>query len=144
MSKLSGKNNINPEIWGPHFWRVFHLTAFGYPDSPNKVDKEAYENFYDNFAKILPCDACSKDSQAEMLKTDWDYVLTSRERLIKWTYKFHEDVNKKLNKESPLMTDFLNNYIIESKKKTCTNIVHNIIIILLIIFVGYLSITRCT
>lgn len=53
---LSGKSNINPEIWGSYFWQTFHFTAFGYPDIPNSTDKTIYKTFFIHFMKILPCD----------------------------------------------------------------------------------------
>lgn len=138
MSKLSGKNNINPEFWGPFFWRTFHTTAFGYPDNPNKVDKSAYQDFYDNFMKILPCDKCSNSAQRNVLKADWEYILSSRDRLLKWTYDFHDAVNKKLGKESPEFDAFLNTALVPEKIPECSFLFHNVIIILLIILILYL------
>jgi len=138
MSTISEKFNITPTFWGPYFWKTFHITAFGYPDNPNKVDKSAYQNFYDNFMKILPCDKCSNSAQRNVLKTDWEYILSSRDRLIKWTYDFHDKVNKKLGKKSPSFDDFINTALVQEPKEECSFLFHNIMIILLIIFILYL------
>jgi len=43
--KLSGKRNINPNVWGPTFWDTLHFTAFGYPNNPNEIDKDSYKHF---------------------------------------------------------------------------------------------------
>jgi hypothetical protein len=93
--ELSGKTNINPKIWGPFFWKTFHLSTFGYPKEPNDLDKETYKLFYETFMKILPCNKCSQSSQ-KMLNDDLIKALESRDDLIKWGYNFHNGVNAKL------------------------------------------------
>ena len=134
---MTEKNSISPEIWGPTFWKVFHVTAFGYPDSPNKEDKVSYQHFYTNFTKVLPCDTCSHSAQRSILKTDWEYTLSTRERLIKWTYEFHNEVNKKLGKKSPSFEDFFDNALIFKSPSECSNLVQNIIIVILLLLLIY-------
>ena len=142
MSKISDKNNIDPRFWGPYFWKVFHITAFAYPDNPNKIDKSAYQNFYDSFMKILPCDKCSESAQRNILKVDWEYILSSRDRLIRWTYDFHDKVNKKLHKVSPSFKDFNNTILTpEPKPENPSFLIHNIVIIILVLFIIYLYFT---
>jgi hypothetical protein len=94
--ELSGKTNINPKIWGPFFWKTFHLSTFGYPSEPNELDKQTYKLFYESFMKILPCNKCSRESQ-KMSIDDLIEGLESRASLIKWGYNFHNKVNTKLN-----------------------------------------------
>ena len=130
---LSKKNNINPKIWGPYFWDVFHMTAFGYPDNPNEYDKKAYEIFYFNFAKILPCTVCSEDSREMNNKVNWNKILESRDNLIKWTYDYHDIVNKKLGKISPDFNYFKNNLL--SKKNCDKTLEYAIILVLCIILI---------
>ncbi len=93
--ELSGKTNINPKIWGPFFWKTFHLSTFGYPREPNDLDKQTYKLFYESFMKILPCNKCSIESQ-KMSIDDLIKGLESRASLIKWGYNFHNKVNTKL------------------------------------------------
>lgn len=93
--ELSGKTNINPKIWGPFFWKTFHLSTFGYPREPNDLDKQTYKLFYESFMKILPCNKCSIESQ-KMSIDDLIEGLESRASLIKWGYNFHNKVNTKL------------------------------------------------
>jgi len=131
---LSSKSNINPIIWGPYFWKVFHFTAYGYPKEPNKEDKTIYRKFYLNFAKILPCDMCTKDSQELMKNINWEKILNSKESLIKWTYDFHNKVNVKLNKVSPSFEDFSSN-LLNEEKQVCPNKTEYIIIITLLILI---------
>jgi len=88
--------------------------------------------------KILPCDKCSHSSQRNVLKTDWEYILSSRDRLIKWTYDFHDKVNKKLGKESPSFDHFMNTVLVSDEKEEPSFLFHNIIIILLVLLILYL------
>ena len=136
MSTLSEKNGITPIIWGPYFWRTFHTVAFGYPDTPDKIDKTSYQAFYENFTRVLPCDTCSLSAQRNILKTDWEYILSSRERLIRWTYDFHEEVNKKLNKKSPTFEVFKDNLL--NPEEGCNNLNYKIIIAFLVLLCIYL------
>ncbi len=118
-SQLTIKNNINPELWGPYYWKVFHLTAFGYPNDPNNVDKEVYKNFYINFIKILPCEKCTQDSRKEIKNVKWDEVLQSRDSLLKWTHFFHDTVNLKLNRKTISYDNFLVNFINDLNLNLC-------------------------
>lgn len=125
----ASKSNINPKIWGPHFWKTFHYTAFGFPEEPSYYDFFHYFNFYHDFIKILPCDNCSNSSGEILLLNKFPFpfpdlgpilrdgtneinitLTNARENLIRWTYDFHDEVNKKLNKTSPTYEEFINKY----------------------------------
>ena len=134
---LSSKNNINPKIWGPYFWKTFHLTAFAYPDNPNEKDKKVYKTFYKNFANILPCNKCSLEARKMNELVKWDSILESRDSLIKWTYDYHDTVNLRLDKNSPSFEDFMKNFIKDLNVFICNcdRITEYIIIALLVIFI---------
>lgn len=131
---LSGKSNINPKLWGPYFWQTFHFTAFGYPDNPNSTDKSAYKTFFIHFMKILPCDKCSVSSQENIDTISLEKALESRESLIRWSYNFHDKVNKKLNKTSPSFETF--KYDFQNRD---SNYIHIIITILLLLLLLYIT-----
>ena len=38
---------LDPDIWGPHFWFVLHTMAMTYPHHPNAVTKKKYYEFID-------------------------------------------------------------------------------------------------
>jgi hypothetical protein len=105
--ELSGKSNISPKIWGPFFWKTFHLSTFGYPEKPNDLDKQTYKLFYETFMKILPCNKCSLSSQ-KMLNDDLIKALESRDDLIKWGFDFHNSVNAKLEIKPLSFETFMN------------------------------------
>lgn len=131
---LSGKYNINPKLWGPYFWQTFHFTAFGYPEKPNETDKFAYKTFYIHFMKILPCDKCSVSSQEIIDTFSLETALDSRESLIRWSYDFHDKVNKKLNVMSPSFETF--KYDFQNRD---SSVIHILIIILLLLFLLYVT-----
>jgi len=128
----AGKSNIDPDIWGPYYWKVFHFTAFGYPNEPTDDDKKAYKDFYLNFSKILPCDSCTNAATREMETTNWEKILSSREVLIRWTYNFHEEVNIKLDKKSPKFRDFEDNFVNDNMSNYSNKLEHIIIILTVI------------
>ena len=131
---LSGKSNINPEMWGPYFWQTFHFTAFGYPENPNGMDKYVYKIFFMYFMKILPCDKCYISSQKIIDTNLLEKALESRESLIRWSYNFHDKVNKKLNKTSPGFEKF--KYDFQNRN---SNVIHILIIILLLLMLLYIT-----
>lgn len=131
---LSKKSNINPKLWGPYFWQTFHFTAFGYPENPNETDKSAYKTFYIHFMKILPCDKCSVSSQEIIEINLLSSALESRKTLIRWSYDFHDKVNKKLNKKSPSFETHLYDF-----QNRDSNVIHIIIIIILLLILLYIT-----
>ena len=90
-------NNISPSQWGPTFWRMFHIVAFGFPDKPSDEDKKYYLNFYDSLPDVIPCVICRKHFKI-MLSGSFkltDDIISNREKLIKWSYDVHDYVNQK-------------------------------------------------
>lgn len=134
---ISPKSNINPKIWGPYFWKTFHIVAFGYPINPNIKDKKVYKTFYKNFASILPCDKCSLEARKLNELVEWDSIFENRENLIKWTYEYHDTVNQRLGKTSPNLEKFSKNFIKDVNKFhcSCDRIIEYAIIGLLILII---------
>lgn len=116
--ELSNKSNIDPKIWGNNFWDTLHFTTFGYPDLPNSKDKLTYKEFILNFVKILPCDKCTTDARkyiGNITQSEWDDILKNKEEFTKWSWKFHDVINVKLNKKSVKLDYFLKNFISDKK-----------------------------
>ena len=101
------KANINPEIWGPHFWETFHLSTIGYPENPTNAHIFSYKRFYTSFMEVLPCEKCSHSAIEIISTSKLEEGLKSRKNLILWGYNFHNLVNIKLGKKSPSFEDFL-------------------------------------
>jgi hypothetical protein len=46
---MSVNVNLDPKIWGPHYWFFLHTLAMCYPNYPNEVTKKKYyELLHDN------------------------------------------------------------------------------------------------
>jgi hypothetical protein len=143
--ELSGKSNISPKIWGPFFWKTFHLSTFGYPKDPNELDKQTYKLFYESFMKILPCDKCARSSQ-ELLNDDLIKALETRDDLIKWGHNFHNDVNSKLqikHLKFETFMDYMTALKSGNKHKNFLTF-ENIVIFILILVLLYLLIKHYT
>jgi hypothetical protein len=102
------KANIDPKIWGPDFWKTFHLSTIGYPENPTEAHIFSYNRFYKSFMEVLPCEKCSQSAIELISTSNLEEGLKSRKNLIIWGYNFHDLVNKKLGKESPSFEDFKN------------------------------------
>ena len=92
------KNNILPEVWGPHGWAFMHYVALGYPDQPTEKDKSSYQNFYESLSNVLPCQGCAdhyKDTISQFPVTNH---LQDRESLLRWSFDIHNTVNQRLGK----------------------------------------------
>ena len=46
--------NLNPDIWGPHYWFVLYTIAISYPINPNDVTKKKYYDFIQNLPVFFP------------------------------------------------------------------------------------------
>ena len=102
------KANIDPKIWGPHFWQTFHLSTIGYPENPTKAHIFSYKRFYTSFMEVLPCEKCSHSAIELINASNLEEGLKSRKNLILWGYNFHKAVNIKQGKQSPSFEDFKN------------------------------------
>jgi hypothetical protein len=90
---------MNPKIWGPHAWIFLHSITFNYPINPSNTEKKQYYNFFISLKNILPCDKCRLHYIQNLNKYPLtNNILSSKENLIKWLIKIHNEVNKKNGK----------------------------------------------
>jgi hypothetical protein len=92
------KNNLLPEVWGPHGWTFMHYVALGYPDQPTEDDKTSYQNFYESLSNVLPCQGCADHYKETILQFPVKDHLKDRESLLRWSFDIHNTVNKQLGK----------------------------------------------
>lgn len=94
----SSTNYFNKDVWGPKTWDIMHTFSYNYPENPNLQTKQNAFNFYTSIGHLLPCSYCQEHCV--------DYVtrnppsINSRHELIQWVLTFHNEVSKKLNKET--------------------------------------------
>ena len=96
---MSKELNLDPSIWGPHFWFVMHTVAIKYPNKPNDTFKKTTYKFFNDLKHFLPNNEMQK-TYSQMLN---DYPLTpyldTRLSLIKWVNFIHNKYNASLGKE---------------------------------------------
>ena len=105
FSEKNYKTNdgMQTSIWGPPMWHILHTISFNYPVKPTKEDQENYYNFFFNIQYVLPCKSCRDNLSIYLKKHPINSkILKNRESLSKYIYKLHENVNKKLDKNSGL------------------------------------------
>ena len=118
MSSLD-KNNIelDPSVWGPHFWFFLHTLALSYPKHPSSTNKKKYYDLIQNLPLFIPNENIGK-SFVKMLD---DYpigcYLDNRESLVKWMHYIHNKINEKLEKPKITIDEFYLRYYEEYKPK---------------------------
>lgn len=102
--------NLNPDIWGTHYWFFLHTIAFYYPDPPNDITKRKYYDLIHNFPLFIP-DAKIGDKFASLLdKYPLSPYLCSRESFLRWVFFIHNKINNHLGKRELTYFDAVNAY----------------------------------
>lgn len=141
--------NLDPSIWGPHYWATLHFIASTYDNNPNLSIRTTMKTFIKTLPVLLPCKEC-QDHAFNFIKTaTLDKVVASRKELFTFFFNFHNSVNQRLKK--PLMTlkDALKMYHVPKEEhaiylwnyvpSTSNYILYLTVTIILIIVLIYLS-----
>ncbi len=85
---------LSPLIWGPDAWTFLHSITLKYPDNPSITDKINYKQFFESLQNVLPCDSCCNHYKQNLRNHPLtEYVMSSRQQLIKWLIDIHNEVN---------------------------------------------------
>lgn len=102
--------DLEPSIWGPHYWFFLHSITFTYPKNPNSVTKKKYYDFVSNLPLFIP----HKEISKKFIKYLDDYPLTpyldSSENFQKWMLFMHNKINESIGKKPISYYDLLNNF----------------------------------
>ena len=107
---MTTHDQLDPVIWGPHFWTTFHYIAATYSDSPNPSIKSTMKNFIQSIPVFLPCSTCQDHAFAYIKSHNLDKIVSNRKEIFTFFFNFHNEVNKRLNKPLMKMEDALNAY----------------------------------
>ncbi len=88
---------VYPCVWGPHQWNMLHTIAVAYPDQPDADRQKSSLNYLHSMCENLPCPGCSHHCN-EYLQTHPPQV-GSNESFFAYTVDFHNEVNRRLQKE---------------------------------------------
>ena len=98
---MSEKRDITkPDIFGPGIWFVMHTMAYQ-ATTPEKI--EAFVGFIHTMSETLPCIECRNHCSEYVRQNPPEkYRLISQNGILigmfKWSWLFHNTVNKRLNK----------------------------------------------
>jgi hypothetical protein len=108
---------LDPNVWGPHFWFFLHTLAISYPHHPNAVTKKKYYELIQNLPLFIPVFTNGQDFIKLLDEYPVTAYLDSRESLIKWMHFIHNKINEKLEKPKISINDFYLRYYEEYKPK---------------------------
>lgn len=101
---------LDSNIWGPHYWFVFHTIALSYPVTPNDVTKKKYYDFTQNIPLFIPVSSMGNLFSQMLDKYPVTPYLDSRESFVKWMHFIHNKMNQYLGKPEMTMTEATDKY----------------------------------
>ena len=107
--------DLDPKIWGPHYWFFLHTIAMTYPIHPNAVTKKKYYEFVQNIPLFIPVEIMAGEFSKLLDQYPVQPYLDSRESFIRWMWFIHNKINKKLEKPQISLNDFYVKYYEEYK-----------------------------
>lgn len=111
--------------WGNSIWYLFHGLAEKLKPEHSNFSVKLMGQFY-NICNNLPCDMCTNHAISILSNCNLNNINT-KEALQTILWKFHNEVNKKINK--PLFTKLECDNLY--KKCNINNIIHNFRIVML-------------
>ena len=97
---FESNDGMQTAIFGPVFWMALHLVSFNYPVHPTEEQKKHYRKYIKATGRVLPCRYCRDNFSANYERASQPDDFDSREKLSRFVYRLHEEVNRMLNKES--------------------------------------------
>lgn len=97
---MSFENLHDPKVWGPIYWRMFHIFAKTYPENPNAIDIDTASGLIMRIPTMLPCSTCSGHALTYIRKhyPNLEKITSCRKELCKFFSDFHNTVNLRLGK----------------------------------------------
>lgn len=107
--------DLDPKIWGPHYWFFLHTIAMSYPVYPNAVTKKKYYDFVQNIPLFIPVESMAGEFSKLLDQYPVQPYLDNKESFIRWMWFIHNKINKKLEKPQISLNDFYVKYYEEYK-----------------------------
>jgi hypothetical protein len=107
--------NLDPKIWGPHYWFFLHTISMSYPIHPNAVTKKKYYDFVQNIPLFIPVESIAGEFSKLLDQYPVQPYLDNKESFIRWMWFIHNKINKKLEKPQISLNDFYVKYYDEYK-----------------------------
>ena len=98
--------NLDPKIWGPHYWHFIHTIAMTYPNNPNAITKKKYYEFIHSLPLFIPIEKMSSDFSKLLNMYPVQPYLDNRETFVRWSWFIHNKINEKLEKPQITLDQF--------------------------------------
>lgn len=108
---------LDPTVWGPHYWFVLHTIALCYPLYPNDVTKKKYYEFIQNLPLMIPVQKIGNNFSILLDKFPVTPYLDSRESFQKWIHFIHNKVNEQLGLPELSFSEAIDKYYHNYKPK---------------------------
>jgi hypothetical protein len=108
---------LDPAVWGPHFWFFLHTLSISYPHHPNSVTKKKYYELIQNLPLFIPIESIGNDFLKLLDEYPVTAYLDNRESFVKWLHFIHNKINEKLEKPKITLNEFYFRYYDEYKPK---------------------------
>jgi hypothetical protein len=138
---------MDPVIWGPHAWIFLHSITYNYPDNPTTNEINNNYDFFTALQDILPCNKCRYHYKKNLEKFPLtSEVLSSKQNLIKWLFKIHNNINKMNGKPEITFSEMNNIYnnLYSQKNVPDNNNDYIYKLALLILFLSIIFIVKIT
>ena len=102
--------NLNPKIWGPHYWFVLYTICMTYPITPNDIAKKKYYDFIQNLPLFLPHNDISDEFSKLLTNYPCTPYLDSRDSLLRWIHFIENRVNISMGKPTTSFKESMGSY----------------------------------
>jgi len=97
--------DLNPEVWGPHYWFFLESVAHTYPEYPNQTTKRKYYDLIHNFPLYMPHNKIADDFAALLDKYPVSPYLDKKESFKRWVNFMHNRINDRLDRPRVNLAD---------------------------------------
>lgn len=137
---------LDPSVWGPHYWFTLHTIALNYPQNPNAATKKKFYDFIYNMPLFIPHRDISNTFANILDKYPLTPYLDNKKSFIKWMHFIHNHINKTLNKPPIDYYEAIDKYYTHYRPKHIIDIhatkfrekiIYIILIVLLMLIANY-------
>ncbi len=97
--------DLNPEVWGPHYWFFLQSVAQTYPEYPNQITKRKYYDLIHNLPLFIPHTKIADEFASLLDKYPATAYLDKKDSFIRWINYIHNRINDKLDKPRVNLAD---------------------------------------
>ena len=85
---------MEPEYWGPFFWKTIESVVCSMNEH-DEISKEYVYSFFYSLQNVLPCPTCRQHYQDFFSSHDLRQVLDQKKKIFQWVYKLKMDIRRR-------------------------------------------------